>query len=417
MSGISTLKAVSSRFAEEASFIWQLRTTAVRSPNFELEGLSKLDSRLDAHLDGLRIEGLPAWANVKQELRWSEAGAFFVAAHIAFDGVDHQRIGLLLEAIDAAVSGMPSAASAIGWLSPEQAVMHIGALLSSDSVPSRRIAIAGAAIHRIDPREALTYAASDVDTPLRTRAMKAIGELGRVDLLPTLVANLSDEDPACRYWAAWAHVLRAPDPALGMMTLRQIGEAGGAFAARAAAMVVRRMEPQAARLWYRKLTDVRSAIIASGAVGDPDAIPWLMEFMNQLPLARVAGEAFSMITGADLKYLDLDAKPRPNYDAGPTEDPKDENVELDPDENLPWPDVKLIAKWWAGQSAGYARGTRYLCGKPMTVENLQQVLRTGYQRQRAAAAIELVLRQPGTVLFNVAAPGFRQKELLGLALP
>jgi hypothetical protein len=49
----------------------------------------------------------------------------------------------------------------------------------------------------------------------------------------------------------------------------------------------------------------------------------------------------------------------------------------------------------------------------MTVEWLQQVLRDGYLRQRAAAALELAIRQPGTPLFNVKAPGFRQVELLG----
>jgi len=49
----------------------------------------------------------------------------------------------------------------------------------------------------------------------------------------------------------------------------------------------------------------------------------------------------------------------------------------------------------------------------MTIEWLKTVLRDGRQRQRAAAALELAIRQPGTPLFNVKAPGFRQIELLG----
>jgi hypothetical protein len=44
---------------------------------------------------------------------------------------------------------------------------------------------------------------------------------------------------------------------------------------------------------------------------------------------------------------------------------------------------------------------------------LKTVLRDGRQRQRAAAAVELAIRQSGTPLFNVKAPGFRQIELLG----
>ena len=52
-------------------------------------------------------------------------------------------------------------------------------------------------------------------------------------------------------------------------------------------------------------------------------------------------------------------------------------------------------------------------GKAMTDEWLKIVLRDGRQRQRAAAALELAIRQPGQPLFNVAAPGFRQIERLG----
>jgi hypothetical protein len=47
-----------------------------------------------------------------------------------------------------------------------------------------------------------------------------------------------------------------------------------------------------------------------------------------------------------------------------------------------------------------------------TAANLWQVLQTGYQRQRAAAAIELTILQPGQALFEVRAPGFRQQRIL-----
>ena len=59
-------------------------------------------------------------------------------------------------------------------------------------------------------------------------------------------------------------------------------------------------------------------------------------------------------------------------------------------------------------------GTRYLCGKPTSEGQCQHVLRSGYQRQRAAAAIEFAMMKPGQPLFEVRAPGFRQQKLLGL---
>jgi hypothetical protein len=54
-----------------------------------------------------------------------------------------------------------------------------------------------------------------------------------------------------------------------------------------------------------------------------------------------------------------------------------------------------------------------LLGKPMTSDWLKMVLRDGRQRQRAAAALELAIREPSRGFFNVKAPGFRQIELLG----
>jgi len=115
----------------------------------------------------------------------------------------------------------------------------------------------------------------------------------------------------------------------------------------------------------------------------------------------------------DLAYRDLERKPPEDFNAGPTEDPKDENVEMDPDDNLPWPEPALVQKWWDKNRGQFQTGTRYLLGKPMTVEWLKTVLRDGRQRQRAAAALELAIRHPGQPLFNVAAPGFRQQQVLG----
>jgi len=88
---------------------------------------------------------------------------------------------------------------------------------------------------------------------------------------------------------------------------------------------------------------------------------------------------------------------------------------MDPDDNLPWPELALVQKWWDKNRGQFQNGTRYLLGKPMTVEWLKTVLRDGRQRQRAAAALELAIRQPGQPLFNTAAPGFRQQQILGRA--
>jgi uncharacterized protein (TIGR02270 family) len=169
-------------------------------------------------------------------------------------------------------------------------------------------------------------------------------------------------------------------------------------------------------MWQRKLfqnpKQIRLAIIAAGVLGDPEAVPSLIEQMKNPPLARVAGEAFTMITGVDIAYQDLDANKPEGFEAGPTEKPEDAEVAMDTDEHLPWPKPEAIQKWWNAHQGEFAKGTRYLVGKPITPESLHQVLREGRQRERAAAALELVLRQRGSKIFEVRAPGFRQQKLL-----
>ena len=58
-----------------------------------------------------------------------------------------------------------------------------------------------------------------------------------------------------------------------------------------------------------------------GMVGDPHFVPWLMEQMTDVTLARIAGESFSFVTGVDLANLALDRPPPEDVEFGPNEDP------------------------------------------------------------------------------------------------
>ena len=46
---------VVAQHAEEAAFLWIMRNEAVRAPHYTLKDLAKLDERVEAHLDGLRV--------------------------------------------------------------------------------------------------------------------------------------------------------------------------------------------------------------------------------------------------------------------------------------------------------------------------------------------------------------------------
>jgi uncharacterized protein (TIGR02270 family) len=235
-------------------------------------------------------------------------------------------------------------------------------------------------------------------------------------MLPECVGHLGDEDPDCRFWAAWSAAL-VGDPR-SIRTLCEIAEAGGSNAGRACDLAARRLGHAEALSWREHLSTRpewrRLAINAAGTIGDPVSVPWLIDMMRVDELARPAGEALSFITGLDLALEDLEGDSPAGFEAGPTENAADENVSLDPDEDLPWPVPDLIAKWWAGNSKRFTGGKRYLLGQPIAPEALGEALYRGKQRQRRAAALELAILRPGRPLFEVRARGDRQRlELRG----
>ena len=305
--------------------------------------------------------------------------------------------------------------SALGWLDYRHAEPTIKRLCAADSAALRRVGIAAAAIHRKDPGRALLDALSDADPLLRARALRAAGELGRTDLARLIQKELNSTEEPCRFWAAWSIALVAGYSNYGE-SLRPFVESPGCYREWAQQLALRRMEISRAHSWNLQLSrnteSARLAVVGAGVIGDPLRIPWLIEQMKLPPFARAAGEAFTMITGVDLAFCDLDGKKPEGFESGPNDDPGDENVEMDQDERLPWPNAELIATWWDIHGNEFQDGVRYLLGKPIREESMWEVLRVGRQRQRAAAALELAIMRPGEPLFEVRAPGFRQLEML-----
>src|SRR5262245_33765755 len=75
----------------------------------------------------------------------------------------------------------------------------------------------------------------------------------------------------------------------------------------------------------------RVLIQGAGIAGDSLYVLWLIKQMTAEKVMRLAGESFSLITGLDLAYLDLERKFPEGVEVGSTDNPADENVEMDLD--------------------------------------------------------------------------------------
>jgi uncharacterized protein (TIGR02270 family) len=403
------------RHAEEAAFLWLLRDGASSAPHYKLNHLTSLDNRVEAHIDGLRVAGEAGWELCVEQLAHEEAGEVFAAAVLALESREQARIDLVIDTAMRVPEAARGLLSALGWVEKEHLHGTVKAFLDSDDPFRRRLGLTACALHRVDPGARLNAALADPDPLLRARALKAAGELGRADLRETLQERLEDSEEVCRFWAAWSAVLvGARGRALRMLQTAALAPSPWQF--RAINLAGRGLDPAAAHPWLKVLAGDgamgRALITAVGVIGDPYYVPWLMKQMETVEVARVAGEAFSMITGVDLAYEDLEGEWPEGFEAGPTENPEDEDVAMDPDEDLPWPAPELIARWWAANGGRFPAGRRFLCGQTISEAHCQEVLRSGYQRQRIAAALELALMRPDRPLFEWRAPGDRQQRLL-----
>jgi uncharacterized protein (TIGR02270 family) len=406
------------QYAENASFLWLLRDASVCRPDYSLDEISELDDRIEAHLDGVRVGQVPAWEICAQQLNdVGEVGDVFAAGALALESSQKSRIDQVIQIAASVPELERGLISAAGWIESPAVANHLYAFLASSNPAVRRIGLAGYAVRRQDPGPLLARSLNDDQPRVRARALKAVAELGRGDLLSIALQHIRDPDDDCRFYAAWtaARFAQRYEPVIG--TLVEFAEKPGPRQLAALGMALRSLDLAAAKAWLRRLGPVpqtlRLATVGIGLLGDPEMMPVLFELMKNDDVARVAGESFSMITGVDHANDHLDRDRPEGFESGPTEDPADENVAMDEDENLPWPNLELIAKWWGSNAGRFQPGRRFLCGSEIGIESARQTLVDGKQRQRAAAAIELAIRQPATPLFEVRARGAWQQQWLG----
>jgi uncharacterized protein (TIGR02270 family) len=407
--------AVLEQHSDDAAILHATRTRLTRAPHVNVRFLRRFDDRLAAHLDGLAVAGDDAWALCEAGLESPHASAVFVAAIRAIQDPHAGKLDRLIALVQAVPECAPGLISAFGWLDREHLRGVVAKLLGATDPARRVLGIAASALHRIDPGLIAARRLEDADAAARARALRTAGELGKRELVSMLAGAILDEDSACRFWAARSAVLLG-DRQNALEQLKAVALQEGAQQARALQLALQAMPMAAAhgmlQQFARDPAKARTLLQGAGCVGDPAYIPWLIGHMTGDKLARLAGEAFSMITGVDLAELDLERDPPEAIGAGPNDDPDDGNVDMDADEDLPWPDGTRVQAWWTQHGARFTQGVRHFVGAPVSRNHCVDVLKNGYQRQRVAAAYHLCLQNPGTPLFEWRAPAWRQQHEL-----
>jgi len=409
---VPIIEGIVSQHADEASFLWFQRNGLVVSAHHSVQHLTNHDNRISAHLDGLRVAAEDGWKGSGPTSE--DPGTLFVGTVLALEAGDTERLNALLSLAEAVPALQPGLIAAFGWVSASFLQGTVKELLGARSSFRRRIGIACCVMHGVDPKQSLDAAVVDKDLMLRASALCGVGELGRTDLAGICDPDRVDHD-ACRFFAARSAVLlgNRGRPLDELMAIG-LGPFANQTSARRLALQAMTVDTAHGILQHlaKESQHRRWLIEGSGVAGDPTYVPWLIGHMKDPQVARLAGEAFSLIAGTDFVALNLERARPVDFESGPTDDPADDNVDLDPDEGLPWPDIAKIEKWWAANQQRFQKGVRYFMGAAVTRKHSIDVLKNGYQRQRILAAHYLCLLEPGTPLFNTSAPAWRQQRLL-----
>lgn len=414
------------RHAEDAAFYWMQRNANAHSPLLKFDRLTHFDRLLNAHLDGLRVAGDVGWENALKNLqRWKGAGEAFAAYVLAIESGDRMRLQALWDVVQKNPDMMQGGLiSALGWVAEETAVPWMDFWLPLANYPRlQQIALRAFAVRRLEPDVALDGFFASPDAAVREAACRLTGRVRLNQYVSQLHAARKDAAPEVREAAAVALLLLGqgektlPDLWQASLHWNEVSNNSKGWTKSVAmrhAEGVARYIGHALPIAHEGMRDLmeriptRQGLIVLAHHGDPATMPWIINAMSRKDLARLAGWAFTMVTGVDLDTMRLTA-------AAPKPDDEDErNGPLkDPDVGLSWPHPAAIDAWWRENAASYSAGTKLLFGQSAAdKDHCLDLLLNGTQAARWAAALNLALNDTGMPYIETSSASLAQQIAL-----
>ena len=330
---VFAFREIYERYVDEASFLWLLRSIAVKQPHYQREDLVELEGRINNQLNGLYISPDDVWNVCEDALAIEEPGEVFTAAMVAFRSLDPVKIQQVVEVGVSSQTTMKGLASALAWMPQKLSDPWLQKFLRSKDLNHKLLAMSVFSVQRRNPGDLLLALLQRDDciahVALHARCLRLIGELKRTDLIPAVNSAMESEDDSIAFWSRWSAILLGNRAIVNDLVKFIVPDSP--FAEHATQLYFRSAPMAQAKATISNLAGqpetLRYAIKGSAILGDPQVVPWLVNLMEQPEHARVAGEAFTQITGIHLEEnkLDLDVPELPELD--------NEEVELDDDEN------------------------------------------------------------------------------------
>ncbi len=375
--------------ASETAFLWQLWNNATAQPQYNAGTLAAMEARIFQHIAGMMVQPDVSFAICKEGVSLGDASETFAAAQVAFRSYKVDWVQVVVEHACEESVCLPGLISAMDWLPNDICHPWIKRFFESKVLDHKVIALRVCLTRGEDPGHYLPKLLEREDCqafePFQLAALETIGNFKRRDLLP-YVNRVWEEEKT--YLALRAKVLM--DDLEDITALQEHVMQPGEYQWDAMQWAFRKLPVASARQWIAQLAksgaSKRTVLEATRVLGDPHAIQWLLNLLDDVSQRRMAAAAICHITGLQIVDTDLEAETPYLLDEAIEQD----TVLLPEEEFYPWPEVdKLKHLCQTSFSRKFKSGLRYLAGELISEAHLKRVLKDGVQPQRIAAAQEL----------------------------
>jgi uncharacterized protein (TIGR02270 family) len=390
---------VQAQLAKDAPYAWFLFDQAKQHARYYFVDFQEQAERLEAYLDALGIalmDGEP----VEDWLASDDWGSAFVLAVL---GIRYHQPRLFDRALDQLkadeATHYQEIVDACLWEKSEKIEYWLLRCYEHPSPVAQQTAIAVARAHASWLHPSVMQQVADNPVPaVRIQWLHWLGEHQAQDHLDFVRQHYADEQPDIAFAAARAGLLLGGSA--GDKALQRFAVENNPHLLDAITLVFLQADNPAhvaewiENLWASPDLSMRVKLYAVAVAGLPEQVERLFPAMADPETARAAGEAFTLLTGADLDEQDLeggetctdcedDIAEQPTLTERRREDP----FISDWEDDLPDPCPEAVAQWWRTHQAHFKPGVAYLAGLEIQEENLRRILANGNQRQRALAAL------------------------------
>ena len=262
--------------------------------------LGRLDERLAAHLDGVAVAQAYGAALTRQALERPGIGEVFLATVRAIQDHDTDCLDKLLAIAEAAPPSGSGLLSAFGWVSAADLQGIANPLLVAAQPWRREVALAACAMHAVDPGLVLArmFSATTMRVCAHAHCASPADSDDAIWSTPALLRWPTRTSAACSKQRGQVCSSVMTESLMSLEALA-VG-AGDIDSAPFAALQVflKVVQPERAQTTIASLakepSKIRTLMRSIAIAGDPHYVPWLIAQMEDLNLARLAGEAFQL---------------------------------------------------------------------------------------------------------------------------